>query len=107
MATVVAINNNMQSAAAHPNTVEWHSDLCDCCDDCGICCTGLYCPCYLYAQNVERLGKLSALLLYNPTYCQIGCIIGLQASPAYQPVIMFRFNFACSDLRVYLTGVAW
>ncbi|KAK9793177.1 hypothetical protein WJX73_006652 [Symbiochloris irregularis] len=33
----------------------WKSGLCDCFDDCGICCFGTFLPCVLYGQNAEKI----------------------------------------------------
>ncbi len=31
----------------------WREGLCGCFNDLGTCCTGLFCACYLYGQNVS------------------------------------------------------
>lgn len=35
----------------------WHSGLCDCTDDCCLCCTACWCPCIQFGTNEEKLGE--------------------------------------------------
>ncbi|GMH37797.1 hypothetical protein BSKO_05670 [Bryopsis sp. KO-2023] len=34
-------------------SVPWSSGVLGCCDDCGVCCKGICCPCCLYADNAK------------------------------------------------------
>ncbi|CAF1152324.1 unnamed protein product [Didymodactylos carnosus] len=38
---------------------EWKTGLFDCFDDTNICISGLFCPCYLFGQNVEQTGGIT------------------------------------------------
>lgn len=38
-----------------PAVQEWSTGLCGCCDDCGICCFTVFCPCCQYGKNYEAV----------------------------------------------------
>jgi Cys-rich protein (TIGR01571 family) len=39
------------------NVREWHSDLCGCCEDCGVCCYAYFChPCFM-CSLAGRMGE--------------------------------------------------
>ncbi|XP_053319161.1 cornifelin homolog [Spea bombifrons] len=52
----------------------WTTDMCDCCDDCGICCCALWCfPCMM-CNTVSEFGECMCLPLMDP-FCMgyLGC----------------------------------
>ncbi|CAF0996560.1 unnamed protein product [Adineta steineri] len=38
---------------------EWNTGLCDCFDDTNICLYGLFCPCFLFGNNVKRTPSIT------------------------------------------------
>jgi len=50
---------------------EYSSGLLSCCDDIGVCCTGICCPCYLAAKTIgeERPGVGCSTI-----WCIVGCL---------------------------------
>ncbi|XP_053574383.1 cornifelin homolog [Bombina bombina] len=53
---------------------KWGSNLCDCCEDCGICCCALWCfPC-LQCRTASEFGECYCLPLMDPL-CMgyVGC----------------------------------
>lgn len=44
---------------------EWQAGLCDCGNELGMCCLGLFCPCaalFINAENMNRSGLLYVIL---------------------------------------------
>ncbi|XP_075062245.1 cornifelin homolog [Mixophyes fleayi] len=52
----------------------WSSGMCDCCEDCGICCCALWCfPC-MQCNTVSEFGECMCLPLLDPMMMgYIGC----------------------------------
>lgn len=69
--TTVIINQPSPMTVAGPRL--WSSDLCSCCDDMGICCLGLFCPCILGVQLATDMGESSCL-----PCCVSGWLMGLR-----------------------------
>ncbi|XP_041444945.1 placenta-specific gene 8 protein-like [Xenopus laevis] len=75
----------MQTVTVHPLAVSqtvtvsqsnnWNTGICDCCDDCGICCCALWCfPC-LQCKTVNDFKECLCLPLLDPFwvgYCGCG-----------------------------------
>jgi Cys-rich protein (TIGR01571 family) len=65
---------------------QWRSDLCGCCSDCGICCWGFWCPCWLYGDTAAKLDRAAGdpdascvvpcLLFYLTSICCLQGLVG-------------------------------
>lgn len=42
---------------ATPPPQPYKTGLCDCCADCGVCCWGYWCPCWLFGDTSEKLDR--------------------------------------------------
>uniref|UniRef100_A0A667Z9R1 Plac8 onzin related protein 6 n=2 Tax=Myripristis murdjan TaxID=586833 RepID=A0A667Z9R1_9TELE len=64
-APVVTIQPTVYRPAADLKTQMWSSSLFSCCDDMGICCFGLWCPCCLACQVTSDFGECLCLPLLD------------------------------------------
>ncbi|KAM4749442.1 cornifelin homolog [Rhinophrynus dorsalis] len=73
-----------QVVSTAPGT-RWSSGMCDCCDDCGICCCALWCfPC-MQCRTVSEFGECLCLPLLE--IMNIGCM---------------GFNWTCPPITIAL-----
>ncbi|KXJ15085.1 cornifelin homolog [Exaiptasia diaphana] len=56
-----------------PQQRNWNSGMCACFDDCGSCCLGLMCPCFLLIDVSQRMGEGCCF----PCCCP-GALLGLR-----------------------------
>ncbi|CAG8570997.1 8418_t:CDS:2 [Funneliformis caledonium] len=64
--------NTAQSRGNNNNAPkqEWKHGLCDCFNDCGLCCCTCLFPCVTFGQNAEKLG--GSCFVYGCLYACIG-----------------------------------
>ena len=75
----------MQSPPAQPSESvfipppqNWHTSLCNCCNDSAICCTVCFAPCLVHAENVRKLTGDSGApyiveLFIHAALCSVCC----------------------------------
>eukprot|EP00270_Netrium_digitus_P001146 TRINITY_DN11251_c0_g1_i1.p1 TRINITY_DN11251_c0_g1~~TRINITY_DN11251_c0_g1_i1.p1 ORF type:complete len:188 (-),score=37.71 TRINITY_DN11251_c0_g1_i1:249-779(-) len=71
-----------ESAGGAAGDLPWESGLFDCLNDWKSCLLGLFCPCVLFGQNVERLHGRSCL---GP--CVIHCVLGGAVATLLSPMV--------------------
>jgi len=64
---------------------KWEHGLCGCFDECGVCCTGWWCPCILFGRTRHRL--------HNPTMDGYSCCNGGCMGYAALCTCLPPFNF--------------
>ncbi|ERM99047.1 hypothetical protein AMTR_s00101p00073580 [Amborella trichopoda] len=103
-------DETVSSKLHEPNTTQWSSGICACCDDIQSCCMGFMCPCYVFGKNAEFLGSGSWIGpcmihfvmwgLFNGLCCLLteGLYLGFPLSPAsfytysYRKAIREKYN---------------
>ncbi|XP_066444559.1 placenta-specific gene 8 protein-like isoform X2 [Eleutherodactylus coqui] len=69
----------------------WDSGICDCCDDCGVCCCALWCfPC-LQCGTVSDFGECRCLPLLDP------CVMGYIGCSGVLPPITIAMRAAVRE----------
>ncbi|XP_056156321.1 cornifelin homolog [Lampris incognitus] len=63
--SVVMVQPTVYKFPGEVKTGMWSSGLCDCCDDMGICCCGLWCPCCLPCEVSSDFGECLCMPLVN------------------------------------------
>ncbi|XP_052418314.1 cornifelin homolog [Carassius gibelio] len=61
--TAVSVQPGMMVSTTNMTSTLWSTGLCDCCDDIGICCCGLWCPYCLMCRTSEEFGECLCLPL--------------------------------------------
>ncbi|XP_075704598.1 placenta-specific gene 8 protein-like [Rhinoderma darwinii] len=70
---------------------QWSSGLCDCCDDCGVCCCALWCfPC-MQCSTVSDFGECCCLPLLDP------CVMGYVGCSGVCPPITIAMRAALRE----------
>ncbi|KAL4203275.1 hypothetical protein AMTRI_Chr01g103190 [Amborella trichopoda] len=116
-------DETVSSKLHEPNTTQWSSGICACCDDIQSCCMGFMCPCYVFGKNAEFLGSGSWIGpcmihfvmwgLFNGLCCLLteGLYLGFPLSPAsfytysYRKAIREKYNLPeapCNDTTTHV-----
>uniref|UniRef100_A0A8C1U2K2 Plac8 onzin related protein 6 n=1 Tax=Cyprinus carpio TaxID=7962 RepID=A0A8C1U2K2_CYPCA len=59
----VNVQPAMMVTTTNVTSTQWSSGVCDCCEDMGICCCGLWCPYCLMCKTSEEFGECLCLPL--------------------------------------------
>ncbi|XP_036404952.1 cornifelin homolog [Megalops cyprinoides] len=65
---IVTVQPGVVYASVHVKSEAWGSDMCDCCEDMGICCLGFWCPWCLMCKTSREFGECLCLPLLD-TFC--------------------------------------
>ncbi|XP_052434303.1 cornifelin homolog [Carassius gibelio] len=88
-----AVSSQPQMTVTSYTVSHWSSDVCDCCDDCGICLCGAFIPCILGCKVAQDNGD-SCCLPFLP-----GAMIALRTSIRDR----YRINGSVCDDWVFMT----